>query len=395
MQNGRIYRKGSAWILSYAVKAQEPDGKITWARRSKRLAPYGDEYRTEASVRHLASEILAPINAKTARPESTDTVENFIENAYLPYCKATLKPSTHAGYTFLVKMLKPHIGDELLRDFGTVEGERLLADFANEKRRAQTMLKNVKGFLSGAFRYAVRTGVIKFNPMRETLLPKNGKPMAEGRAYTLKEIQAMLNVLEEPARTVVLVAALTGLRMSEIRGLRWEDYDGETIHVKRSVWRTIVGETKTPGSAASIPVLPPLAKALELHREKNPGPFIFAGSTGKPLVLANLTRRDIVPKLKEKGIPWEGWHGFRRGLASALYGLGVNDKVIQQILRHSDVAVTMKHYVKTDTKQAESAMRKLDKAFSRTQSTQNTAAQKSVTLGAAPKVKPYSKRTQK
>ena len=43
MQNGRIYRKGSAWILSYAVKAQEPDGKITWARRSKRLAPYGDD----------------------------------------------------------------------------------------------------------------------------------------------------------------------------------------------------------------------------------------------------------------------------------------------------------------------------------------------------------------
>ena len=73
MQNGRIYRKGSAWILSYAVKAQEPDGKITWARRSKRLAPYGDDYRTEASVRHLASEILAPLNAKTARPESTDT----------------------------------------------------------------------------------------------------------------------------------------------------------------------------------------------------------------------------------------------------------------------------------------------------------------------------------
>jgi hypothetical protein len=64
MQNGRIYRKGSAWILSYAVKAQEPDGTITWARRSKRLAPYGDEYRTEASVRHLASEILAPINAR-------------------------------------------------------------------------------------------------------------------------------------------------------------------------------------------------------------------------------------------------------------------------------------------------------------------------------------------
>jgi integrase len=367
MQHGRIYRKGSAWILSYAVKAQKPDGGISWARRSKRLAAYSDEYRTEASVRHLASEILAPLNAKTARPESTDTVEHFIENTYLAYCKANLRPSTHAGYCFLFKMLKPHMGTYRLREFGAVEGERLLADFAREKRRAQTMLKNVKGFLSGAFRYAVRTGVIQFNPMRETMLPKNGKPMAEGRAYTLREIQAMLDVLKEPARTVVLVAALTGLRMSEIRGLRWEDFDGETIQVKRSVWRTIVGETKTPGSAASIPVLPVLAKALELHHETNHGPYIFSGGTSRPLVLANLTRRNIAPKLEAKGIPWEGWHGFRRGLASTLYGLGVHDKVIQQILRHASVEVTRKHYIKTDTAQAESAMKKLDRAFGRTQ----------------------------
>jgi integrase len=103
----------------------------------------------------------------------------------------------------------------------------------------------VKGFMSGAFRYAVRTGVVHFNPMRETMLPKSGKPMESRRAYTLAEIQAMLKVLDEPERTIVLVAALTGLRMSEIRGLRWEDYDGETIHVRRSVWKKFVGETKT------------------------------------------------------------------------------------------------------------------------------------------------------
>jgi integrase len=246
-----------------------------------------------------------------------------------------------------------------------VEGERLLNDFAAEKRRAQTMLKNVKGFLSGAFRYAVRTGVIRFNPMRETMLPK-GKPMESKQAYSLAEIQAMLTVLEEPARTAVLVAALTGLRLSEIRGLRWDDLTEDSLTVNRSVWRTHVGETKTPGSAATIPILPVLATALELHRGKSPGPYIFAGGTGAPLVLANLTRRDIAPKLKEKDIAWSGWHGFRRGLASTLYELGVADKVIQQILRHAAVEVTMKHYVKTSTGQAEAAMKKLGKAFSRT-----------------------------
>jgi integrase len=365
-QKGRIYRKGRSWILAYGVKVQKPNG-VAWAWRSKKLAPVCDEFRSPASVRHLALEILGPLNTKTARPESTDTVAHFLEHVYLPYCQANLRPSTHAGYTFLFKMLKPHLGNYRLRDFGAVEGERLLTDFANEKRRAHSVLKNTKGFLSGAFRYAVRTGTLRFNPMRETMLPKSGKPLQSGRAYSLAEIQGMLDVLAEPARTAILVAALTGLRSAEIRGLRWEDFTGKELRVRRSVWRTHIGETKTPGSAAAIPVLPVLAKAIELHRSVSTGPFIFSGTTGKPLVLANVTRRLIAPELVKAKIDWRGWHGLRRGLASTLYELAVPDKVIQQILRHANVSTTMKHYVKTSSGQAESAMKKLAKAFDRTQ----------------------------
>jgi hypothetical protein len=117
-------------------------------------------------------------------------VENFIENAYLPYCKANLRPSTHVRYTFLFKMLKPHFRGHRLRDFGAVEGERLLTDFAAEKRRAQTMLKNVKGFLSGAFRYAVRTGVIRFNRCGRRCYLRTANQWKKVGAYTLKEIQS-------------------------------------------------------------------------------------------------------------------------------------------------------------------------------------------------------------
>lgn len=225
--------------LDSGLRRQElRDGVPRWAKRSKKLAPFCDDYRTPASVKHLAAEHLAPQNARQTKPESTDTVEHFIQNTYLPHCKATLRASTHAGYTFLFKHLKPHLGDKRLRDFEPVEGERLLNDFAAKRQRANTMLKNVKGFLSVTFRYAVRTGTIRFNPMRESMLPKNGKPMAETYAYSLSEIKAMLKALPEPARTVVLVAALTGLRMSEIRGLKWTDLDGDALHVRRSVWRT-------------------------------------------------------------------------------------------------------------------------------------------------------------
>src|SRR5258708_37068961 len=177
MQNGRIYRKGRSWILDYAVKEMR-DVKARWAKRSKKLAPVCDEFRTPASVRHLAADHLAPYNARTVRPESTATVEYFIENAYLPHCNANLRPSTYNGYRYLFKWLKPHLGEQRLRDFGPVEAERLLNDFADEKQRAINMMRQVKGFLSGAFRYAVRTGTIRFNPMRETLLPK-GKPPEE------------------------------------------------------------------------------------------------------------------------------------------------------------------------------------------------------------------------
>jgi integrase len=364
MQNGRIYRKGQSWILDFNVKEMR-DGKLKWAKRSKRLAPVTDQFRTPASVRHLAAEHLAPYNARTARPESTDTVEYFIQNAYLPHCKANLRPSTHAGYVFLFKWLKPHIGDEMLRDFGPVEGERLLNAFAAEKRRANSMLKNVKGFLSGAFRYAVRTGTIRFNPMRETLLPK-GKPREETYAYSLGEIQAMLRVLPEPARTLVLVAALTGLRLSELRGLKWTDLSADALHVRRSVWRKHIGETKTPESAATVPLLSLVADALEEHRKRNTNEFIFAGGTGKPLVIANVTRRDIAPVLAQHKIPWHGWHGFRRGLASNLHELGVPDLVIQGILRHANVAVTQQHYIKTRPAASDKAMRKLERAFRRT-----------------------------
>jgi integrase len=44
---------------------------------------------------------------------------------------------------------------------------------------------------------------------------------------------------------------------------------------------------------------------------------------------------------------WHGWHAFRRGLATNLHGLGVDDKTIQAILRHSNIGLTMNVYVKS------------------------------------------------
>ena len=184
-------------------------------------------------------------------------------------------------------------------------------------------------------------------------------------AYTTKEIKFMLKELGEPARSVVAVAAFTGLRAGEIRGLRWDDFTGEELIVRRAIWRTHVGETKTEDSAAAVPVIPLLGKILKAHRLRYPGNgYIFAGDKkGFALHLDNLSRRDLAPAL---GARWKGWHAFRRGLATNLYTLGIQPKVIQGILRHARVETTTHHYVMIESKSAgRAAMREIEKVMGR------------------------------
>ena len=369
MQRGRIERRGNCWLLRYRETVLV-NGKPVTRQVAKKLATYCDEFRTEASVRELAEDILGPINAGRARPVSTDTVEHFIEKVYLPICTTTLRPSTCKAYNDFYKLIQPHLNGVRLRDFRTSHADRILKGVADSKPRAHTTLRNVKNFLSSAFRYAKRTDAVPDNPVRDAVIPR-GLASGETHAYTLPEIQAMLAVLPEPARTVVLMLALTGLRLSEIKGLQWSDYRDGELHISRAVWQGKVSDTKTLASAAAVPVLPIVAEALESHRQRTPGDtWIFAGRSGKPLRLENVLRRDITPALaaaKPKALVWHGWHGFRRGLATNLYTLGAPDKVIQAILRHAQVSTTMQYYVKPVAADSTAAMKKLEIAFAAAQ----------------------------
>jgi len=70
----------------------------------------------------------------------------------------------------------------------------------------------------------------------------------------------------------------------------------------------------------------------------------------------------IRPALQNASLQWHGWHAFRRGLATNLHRLGVPDKTIQAILRHSNVAVTQACYIKTIDSETVAAMRSLEHA---------------------------------
>src|SRR5215467_6920703 len=176
----------------------------------------------------------------------------------------------------------------------------------------------------------------------------------------------MLKVLPEPAATIVAVAAFTGVRKGELRGLLWENYDGEQVLISQSVWRGHLLEPKTRQSKSPVPVIVQLARRLDCHRRLSGSPangLIFPSPTGKPINLDALVADVIVPAVIKAEMGWHGWHAFRRGLATNLHRLGVRDKTIQRILRHSNVAVTQSCYIKTADLDAAAAMRQFEQSL--------------------------------
>lgn len=164
------------------------------------------------------------------------------------------------------------------------------------------------------------------------------------------------------------------------------------------MWRTKQGLPKTESSENTVPVLPIPRSLLEtyhhyltglveegnLERKLKPTDWMFRGDRrGTSMDLPNLVRRVIVPlltrcalchipkhlhgeqdkdhafKLDESIPKWKGWHCFRRSLVSNLYALGVKPKVIQAILRHSDIATTLGFYVETSEAESRDALDRL------------------------------------
>lgn len=373
MQKGRVYLKDASWWFRFKAPVIQ-NGKKVWRDRYERLAP-ADQFNSAAAVEKagLLSPYRTELDTSRMTPSTMQMVNDFIEHIFFPRKKESLRPSTLKGYKHVWKRhLKSRLAGMRMCDFRLQVAQQLLDRIARETPTlsSSSNLRHIKWFAVSVFNLAAQLDAFNHNlknPFAEVEIPKTQRKSAPTRHATLDDVVAMINVLDEPAATVVATAAFTGLRKSELQGLRWEDLRGNELHVQRTAWRTtdVREQTKTEASAAPVPVIPVLAKYLAAHRDGSPSDgFIFTGAKlGRPLDLHNLSHRVIRPALAKKSIPWCGWHGFRRGLATTLYELGTEAKTRQAILRHADVAVTEKHYTKSVDAVSQAAMKKVQKAL--------------------------------
>ena len=372
MQKGVIYKHHGQWTFRYKV-AKFENGVKEWKDAYKTLAPI-DTYDTAAQVEKDFARVLNELRGRHSSKFTqgvTQSVADFIEATYFPKQKDKLKPSTLFGYRHIYNHhVKPQLNGESMMDITLPVAQTLLDKMAARLPLSSTSLRHIKWFLKAVFDVARFEGAYdaaSINPFEEVKIPKTSKQRQPTRYAALDTVLDMIDALDEPAATVVATAAFSGLRKAEIQGLKWEDLKDGELHVQRSAWRTTaIQEVKTEASKGGVPVIPILAEHLEEHRNGFPKEgFIFTGSKmGRPLDLHNLANRVIRPALNDAKIPWCGWHGFRRGLATNLHTLGVPDTDVQRLLRHANVRVTQDSYIKVETGVKKAAMNKLQKALS-------------------------------
>ena len=170
----------------------------------------------------------------------------------------------------------------------------------------------------------------------------------------LAELQLPLTKLDTRERTLVLLAAATGLRVSELLGIRWDDvdFDNLELRVTRSIWHQKIGDCKTEASAKPVPLDGYMAEDLLQWRKKSPYPmqddWVFASPTMKgeqPHWPDNLMKRYIKPVAKANGIYKNiGWHTFRHTFGTLLKANGEDVKTVQELLRHANSRITLDVY---------------------------------------------------
>jgi integrase len=232
---------------------------------------------------------------------------------YIEQELAFRRHSTQQSYRSALKhWISPKWGEYLLDQVTPL----LVEQWLRSLNLAPKTKLNLRTIFHVIYTYALRWNFTDRNPI--ALVRQSGGRRAIPRILMVQEIRLLLQQLDAPYSTMVLIAASLGLRASEITGLQWSDFDwgNQTVLIRRGVVNGRVGDTKTEASRKALPVDWALADALlGLQRSHTPrttpDDWVFANRFGRPRSQQDILRRHIRPAALRVGIGKIGWHTFR------------------------------------------------------------------------------------
>lgn len=338
-QRGSVRKKNRNYVFRYREDCFTSNGEVERPQKTVILGPVS-AFRGKNEARKAADRIMQELSQTVLRPQASTTFGEFWAEHFKPNLVDKMKPNTRNMYQQLWKNhIAPAFERHRMRDISSFEIDRLLSCKYKEGYASQTVL-HLRSVLSKMFKTAVKWRWLLDNPAREIEAPPT-RVNREQRALSVEEVSQLFDHLEDPARVIVMIGVMLGLRIGEILGLRGEDLGCGTLHVRRSWCRGHEGYTKN-GKEREIPVPPLLGETLReycLHRAAKG--WLFVGASGKPLSDRNLIQRHIYPVSQRLGISHFSWHSLRHTFST----LGGNEGtiptlVMKQLLGHSRLSTT-------------------------------------------------------
>jgi len=350
----RVKRANGPDMSVYRWRELKKDG--TRVQRKKTI---GDikRFPTKSDVQREVENLRAKINAREELIGKMTIRElwGHFQAEELRCSHADRSPTTIECYLENFKRyILPEWGDHYLDKVKAVGIEKWLSSLSYAPATKAKLRNQMSCLYSHAIRHEHWKGV---NPIAS--VRQSSKRVSIPDILTLQEMQAILGRLTDPMhRIAVLIAAVTGLRRSEIMGLKWSDFEFDRLwlRLERGIVKRMQTKLKTEGSRKGVPIPKDLAEALIEWRGKSlyPGEddWVFASAVkdGKaPVWLSEVLQNYIQPAAKAAGITKRiGWHTFRRSLASILATKGEHVKVVQELLRHANASITMELYQQAD-----------------------------------------------
>ena len=264
-----------------------------------------------------------------------------------------------------VDMRNSLVQTHLLPFFGEMEMRQIepthIADFLDLKQPKYTdsTMRALYSVLRLLFDLAEHYDLIEKSPVR----PKRHRPKLERISkptLTAKQIRDVIGHLsDEEERLLVLLLAVTGMRVQEAMALRWLDFDAEGcgLAINHTLYKGKIKPPKTETSVNRLKLHPSMAGLLLSHKHRSPfqkgDDFIFCLPNGEPLNYWSCLGR-FHKAIEAAGITRaRGKHGFhilRHSAGTLLYERSRDLKLVQGTLRHADISTTSDLYVQLTDK---------------------------------------------
>jgi integrase len=318
-------RKDGRWRVDVVVMK---DGKRQ--RFRKAAATRSEGLALERDFRAKLAQGIAPT---LKSPLYSEWAKDFLS----VYAATNNKPSEVASkQAILDGHILPFFGDMQLNRIGVESIERFKARQVEVGAKPKS-INNRLSVLRRSLVVAVKWK--KLDSLPETQWTKAGPT-----PFRFLDFHDADQLLEHAGawRTMVLIAMRTGLRRGELLALRWEDINltAASLQVRRSVWRNVEGTPKN-NRTRTIPLSNEAVAALREHPTRFVGGYVFGD--GRTRLTPGKLRRPLYNACQRARLGRCGWHVLRHTFASHLAMRGIPLKVIQELLGHATIDMTVRY----------------------------------------------------